>query len=415
MGNRQTTRQRRGWKRSLYGGLLLAVLFPVWLLFAPGSLGGSSSYVITSGISMVPRFHSGDLALVREASEYRVGDIVAYRDQDLGKVVLHRIVGLEGERFVFQGDNNDFLDSYHPSRTDLVGKLWFHVPRAGMLLAWVGMPRNAMVVGGFLGLFVLGVFSQARVRRRRRRRGQESGSRRAPAPRLVPRQRALPGLVARRALAVFSVSTVGFVAFGALAFSRPLDTSFSTNVSYEQQGAFSYSASGPRGVVYRGDALSTGDPVFLRLVHEIRVTFQYRLDAVAPHDASGTIGLAADLADATGWTHSFRIQAATVFQGNEATTSGTIDVASLQRLIAEVQEQTLVPQNRYTLTLTADVVVKGTLAGQPLADTFSPELGFVLDPHLLRLEPPVTTTAGGAAADLLVPSVVGRVIVPGTE
>src|SRR5438445_716851 len=65
-----------------------------WLFFAPTRIGGSTTYVVTSGVSMQPRFHTGDLALVRPADHYRVGMIVAYRGSLLKVVVLHRIVAI---------------------------------------------------------------------------------------------------------------------------------------------------------------------------------------------------------------------------------------------------------------------------------------------------------------------------------
>ena len=59
---------------------------------------------------MQPRFHAGDLAIVRARSHYEVGHIVAYENLELGRIVLHRIIGRIGDRYVFKGDNNNFVD-----------------------------------------------------------------------------------------------------------------------------------------------------------------------------------------------------------------------------------------------------------------------------------------------------------------
>ena len=412
VSKRRATTKRR---RSLYGGIFLLVLAPLWFLVAPPSLGGSSRYVVTSGSSMAPLFHSGDLAILREAPRYRVGDIVAYRDPNLEKVVLHRIVALDGGRYVLQGDNNDFLDPHHPARSSFLGKLWVRVPRAGSLLGWMGTPRNAAIAGVILGLFLMGSFTGARARRRRRGHEQEDGAPRPRGPRIAPRWRPLAGLAARRALAVFSISTVLFMALGALAFSRPLDISSARDVAYGQIGAFSYSASGPRGPVYGGRPLSAGDPVFLRIIDHVRVAFRYRLDAGSPHSATGTIRMDAELRDPSGWAHRIAIAPPTDFQGDEATISGTIDLTSLQQLIAKVQRQTEIPQSQYSLILTADVRIDGTLVGQSMTDAFSPALSFVLDPHVLRVATPGSTSVGAPAADPLASSSGGSVSVPGTR
>src|SRR5215213_6386114 len=104
--------------------LLLAAVWVFW----PLALGGGTTYVTTHGISMEPRFHTGDMAILRSAGSYAVGDVVAYRSESLGTTVMHRIVSRDGDRFVIQGDNNDFLDEDHPSQDQVLGRLFLRVP-----------------------------------------------------------------------------------------------------------------------------------------------------------------------------------------------------------------------------------------------------------------------------------------------
>ena len=91
---------------------------------------------------MEPRFHTGDLAIVRPADQYKVGDIVAYQSSLLHTVVLHRIVAIHDGRYTFKGDNNNFLDPDHPTRSQLVGKLWLHLPRGGVVLNGCTRPSS---------------------------------------------------------------------------------------------------------------------------------------------------------------------------------------------------------------------------------------------------------------------------------
>ncbi len=72
-------------------------LAAIWLAFAPANLGGQVSYVLVNGISMEPGFHTGDLAIMRLATNYQVGDIVAYADAQMNANVIHRIIGIEGD------------------------------------------------------------------------------------------------------------------------------------------------------------------------------------------------------------------------------------------------------------------------------------------------------------------------------
>ena len=140
-----------------------------WFVLAPRQLGGSASYVTTRGISMQPRFHSGDLAVVRAADRYEVGDIVAYNSATLHTVVLHRIVAQEGDRFVFKGDNNSWLDPDKPTQADLIGKLWVQVPQGGKWLDFIHAPTT-------IGVAVLVLpLAGTRLRRKRRCRRRRYG------------------------------------------------------------------------------------------------------------------------------------------------------------------------------------------------------------------------------------------------
>src|SRR5438067_683220 len=85
------------------------VLATVWL-FWPSGLGGGTTYVATHGISMEPRFHTGDLAVLSPADGYSVGDVVAYHSDSLHTIVMHRIVSGDGNGFTTKGDNNSWLD-----------------------------------------------------------------------------------------------------------------------------------------------------------------------------------------------------------------------------------------------------------------------------------------------------------------
>ena len=118
----------------------LIVLAGAWFYLAPVQLGGSTSYVVTHGISMEPRFHTGDLAILRSQPSYHVGEIVAYHNYKLHRTVLHRIIARDGSRYVFKGDNNNFVDPEHPAASQLIGALWVHIPRVGGVLQSVRSP-----------------------------------------------------------------------------------------------------------------------------------------------------------------------------------------------------------------------------------------------------------------------------------
>ena len=124
------------------------------LLLWPQRWGGSMTYIITHGVSMEPRFSTGDLAVLRTSSSYDVGDIAAYRSDRLHTVVMHRITAKSPAGYRFRGDNNDFTDPDVVPPRALLGKLVTRVPDVGGPLRWFVDPLHlAIAIGGIFLLF----------------------------------------------------------------------------------------------------------------------------------------------------------------------------------------------------------------------------------------------------------------------
>jgi signal peptidase len=139
----------------------------IWLVFAPTSVGGSVTYSITDGISMKPMLHKNDLAVIRTEPNYYVGDVVLYQSQVIDKPVLHRIILIQNGNYFFKGDNNGFVDPGYATRNELIGKLWFHIPHAGGVLAWFATPIHAGGLSGSAAMAV--VLTGVKTSRGRRR------------------------------------------------------------------------------------------------------------------------------------------------------------------------------------------------------------------------------------------------------
>ena len=136
--------------------LAVVALAGAFLFFAPTQLGGGTSYAIIVGNSMEPKIHRGDLAVVRKQSAYRVGDVVLYDSRELGSKVLHRIVRVDGGRFVLKGDNNSFIDAEHPTEEQIVGSLWVTAPAVGRAAEWLREPMHSALLVGLVTLIALG-------------------------------------------------------------------------------------------------------------------------------------------------------------------------------------------------------------------------------------------------------------------
>lgn len=148
---------------------LLAVVtaFVAWTGLLPQQLGGAMSYVISDGISMLPHIRAGDLVIVRREPTYHVGEVAAFHNQQLHVIVLHRIVAIRGNHYVFKGDNNSFATSYEPTRAQIVGAEWAQLPGFGQIVLDL---RTPIVAAALLGVLWLYSFWRRPTSRRRRRR-----------------------------------------------------------------------------------------------------------------------------------------------------------------------------------------------------------------------------------------------------
>jgi signal peptidase I len=154
------------WGQAVMAAFLIVIVITAWLVFAPLQLGGQAAYVIVTGNSMEPVFHLGDLVVVHPALNYMVGDIVVYRSAELKKFVFHRIIGKNLDHFILQGDNNTWTDSFQPTREEMVGKLWIHIPEAGKVVQWLRLPINMALMAGAAGGILMTALLMGRSRYR---------------------------------------------------------------------------------------------------------------------------------------------------------------------------------------------------------------------------------------------------------
>jgi signal peptidase I len=134
-------------RTSKVAGIAVAVLVCLfWAQYLrPQSFGGRAAYVLVSGQSMLPRYHTGDLVLVEKQPSYHVGQLIAYRvpkgDAMAGAQVIHRIVGGDAQHgFVVQGDNRSAPDVWRPKAGDVVGAKALRIPNAVLILQFLRSP-----------------------------------------------------------------------------------------------------------------------------------------------------------------------------------------------------------------------------------------------------------------------------------
>jgi hypothetical protein len=210
------------------------------------------------------------------------------------------------------------------------------------------------------------------------------------------------------AFGVIAVIAV-LAAVALVAFRTPTERAATKDVDYEQAGDFSYSARAQQGSAYADPNVTTGQPLFLNLVRQVRFAFDYRFSSKAPHDVSGDLALSAELGDGRGWARPFVLAEPKRFRGGHARVTGTLDLREVARLLAGLQRETGALASAHTLTITPSVVVDGTLERGPLNATFAPPLQFDLDTVSMRMRAPSADVTGRAPADPLKPSATGTV------
>lgn len=153
------TRAERTWNQ-------IAIWFP-WLILAgilaviwPVRFGGSTSFMIVSGHSMEPTYHTGDLVVTKARPTYRIGEIVVYRvpgdGAAAGREVVHRLFKVQPDgKLLAKGDNNRTADPWPITPHDIVGSKWVMLPKGGVIL---GFLRSILMLAVLFGVLVGWVF-----------------------------------------------------------------------------------------------------------------------------------------------------------------------------------------------------------------------------------------------------------------
>ena len=109
---------------------------------------GYGAAVVLSG-SMEPEMFKGDLIVVKELETYRQKDIVVY--QSKSSLVVHRIISIDGDAVITQGDANNTPDD-PISLSAIKGKVLFRVPYVGSVVNLIKTPIGTV---GIIAIAIL--------------------------------------------------------------------------------------------------------------------------------------------------------------------------------------------------------------------------------------------------------------------
>lgn len=355
-------KQTQRWSSIFFNLILFVGLIFFWITFAPTKIGGQASYVMVNGISMEPNYHTGDLVIVRRAKTYQIGDVVTYRDAEMGAYVIHRIVGVEQGHFVIKGDNNSWIDASQPTPEEITGKQLAYLPKAGLAMQWLRKPLNLSLTIVLLG----GVFMSSLIIKPSKGKMGKNGT-----------SIGLGGML-EGMLYLLGTLFIGFLGLAIFAFTRPATRTANT-IPYQQDGIYSYTATGSPGV-YDTGMVRSGEPVFPRLACFLNIGLAYNITGNQLQSLSGSQQMFARIIDQpSGWQRTIPLLPQTAFSSNPYFGTATLDICQLETLVNLVEKETGLRTNSYTVEIVTNIAFTAVVSGQVISDTFDPTLAFKYD------------------------------------
>lgn len=112
--------------------IILAVFFLLSQLNLPGNY---HVFLVQSG-SMSPALKTGDVVIIKPVSLYKVNDIITFNSQQ-NFTVTHRIAQVNNDSFITKGDANPVADQNTVYTSDILGKVFFTIPKIGYFIMFV--------------------------------------------------------------------------------------------------------------------------------------------------------------------------------------------------------------------------------------------------------------------------------------
>ena len=139
------------------GFLTLLVVIASWLCFDKFVLGhqvpsifGYSSLMVATG-SMSGTIEEGDLIIIKDTGDYKIGDIVTFFQDGDTIPTTHRIYNIDEDGlWVTRGDANNSYDKRSISSDEIIGEVVLVIPYVGTFIDWA-------VEGGGL-IYIIGIF-----------------------------------------------------------------------------------------------------------------------------------------------------------------------------------------------------------------------------------------------------------------
>ena len=126
---------------------ILIIILTLYILLR--SVGIVRVYKVLTG-SMELKIHPGDYIVVTNSKNYKVGDIVTYKQDKY--YITHRIIEMNGNKVVTKGDANNVSDE-EINIKDIVGKYLYK----SVLIKYI-INYKYIIIGFFIAIFMIKSF-----------------------------------------------------------------------------------------------------------------------------------------------------------------------------------------------------------------------------------------------------------------
>ncbi len=125
----------------LIGLTLVVALFLIFPLFP---IKGNYKILAVYSGSMQPKIKTGSIVVVKPIKNYKIGEIITFRDAKNHISITHRIYGKQIKAgapvYITKGDTNDMPDKKEVLPEEIIGKVYLSLPYVGYFINFIKKP-----------------------------------------------------------------------------------------------------------------------------------------------------------------------------------------------------------------------------------------------------------------------------------
>lgn len=151
------------------GALIVAFLVVVvgWLTIdkyilkspVPSFAGYSHLIVVTESMSGDGGIEAGDLIIIKDTKDYKIGDIVTFLHEGDTIPTTHRIINFDKDgNYITKGDNNNTEDVLPVTNDEIIGETVLVVENFGLFLDWIKNGGGLIYVIAFIVIIGAGIY-----------------------------------------------------------------------------------------------------------------------------------------------------------------------------------------------------------------------------------------------------------------